>query len=415
MRLFCYLGAKKSTAKGGNPMKKLTAIVLTVMLTLSLFACGETPPAEETPFCTSTFSCEQTTSPIKPTTEQTTQTQITETRKNDIVTPTDPTATPMSLADSDFFFADLLDYENLMKTYDGFYVTGHMTAWENSEHIALRLLSYEKLQAFLTKSTMCEAVQVLKTYEESFFEENALMLILFGKSSSTSYGLKKISQHGKNYMIELKYTQPYIVTDDYTYEMLLIPDKKHNIENASVDMLITVSTYENGNASPHSTLTDICPEHMQNSFSRVSYIDAETLFTGYNVKAINTNFDSKKASLIRFDDHESFLAWQTNALKPHEESGNYGSNGTALANASQYDEAFFAENALNIVMFHRSSGSYTHKNATAYLCANGKIIVRLTTNSPEMWTCDMATWLLFLPQDKEIANAEFDRIFADFE
>ena len=111
-------------------------------------------------------------------------------------------------------------------------------------------------------------------------------------------------------MIELKYTQPYIVTDDYTYEMLLIPDKKHNIENASVDMLITVSTYENGNASPHSTLTDICPEHMQNSFSRVSYMDSETLFTGYDVKTIDTNFDSKKASLIRFDDYESFLAWQ---------------------------------------------------------------------------------------------------------
>ncbi len=391
-------------------MKKLTAILLTVILTLSLFACGKIPAEESTPFSTTSApKPEQTTPPIETPPKQTTQ-------KEDI-TPTDPMATPMTVSEADFFFADFLDYENLMRTYDGFYVTGHRTAGEDSEHIALRLLSYEKLQAFLAESSMCEAMQVLKTYEESFFEENALMLILFGKSSSTSYSLENISRDQRDYLIELKYTQPYAVTSDYTYIMLLIPDKKHNIENANVNMLINVfaqNKEENKNYTFHPTVTDICPENMPNSFSRVSYMGSETLFTGYEVREIDTNFDYKKASLIRFDDYESYLAWQTNALKPHEESGNYGSNGTALLNAAQYDEAFFEENTLNIIMFHRSSGSYSHKDAAAYLCANGKIIVRLTTNSPDMWTCDMATWLLFLPQDKETTNAEFDRIFADF-
>ena len=415
MRLFCYLGAKKSTAKGGNTMKKLTAIILTVILTLSLFACGKTPPTEETPFGTSPFTPEQTTPPIETPPEQTTQNPTTETTKKDIVTPTDPMAIPMTVSDSAIFQGGYADYEKQMKSYDGFRITGHMTAWENAEFIALRFFTYEALQGFLDNPAIYGTASVLKSYEKSFFEENALMLIFLERSSSTPYGVKKISNLHQNYMIELTYSVPYVVTADITYSMLLIPDKKHNIENASVDMLITVSTYENGNASPHSTLTDICPEHLQNSFSRVSYMDSETLFTGYEMKEIDTNFDSKKASLIRFDDYESFLAWQTSALKPHEESGNYGSNGTALANAAQYDEAFFAEHALNIVMFHRSSGSYTHKDATAYLCANGKIIVHLTTNSPEMWTCDMATWLLFLPQGKDTANAEFDRIFADFE
>ena len=294
---------------------------------------------------------------------------------------------------------------------------GHDTWGNQSTRNALRILSYEELQTFV-ESSASYGGSILQHYEESFFEENALLFIPFGKSSSTSYHVQRISCDYGNYMIELNFYQPYVVTADFTYEMLLIPDTKHNIENAKVTLLTHFQVQnkeENQNNTFHPTMTDIGPEQMQNAFSRVTYANHETLLQGYDAKEIPTNFTSNIAFHLRFEDYESFLTWQTNALKPLEESGNYGSNYTALANAAQYDEAYFEENMLNIVIFNRPSGSYTHKDATAYLCANGKIIVRLTTDTPDIWTCDMATWLLFLPQKGEIEPMEFGGIFADFE
>ena len=59
---------------------------------------------------------------------------------------------------------------------------------------------------------------------------------------------------------------------------------------------------------------------------------------------------------------------------------------------SQYDDAFFADNALILVQTTESSGSHRYREAQF---VNGT--VRITVEIPEVGTCDMASWITLLP------------------
>ena len=67
----------------------------------------------------------------------------------------------------------------------------------------------------------------------------------------------------------------------------------------------------------------------------------------------------------------------------------------AKAAISAYDDAWFAEHQLIVVPVDEGSGSVRHEVA---LVTKGKIVIN--RKSPEIGTCDMASWRIFIEVDK---------------
>lgn len=69
----------------------------------------------------------------------------------------------------------------------------------------------------------------------------------------------------------------------------------------------------------------------------------------------------------------------------------------------RYDDAFFREQALVLVLLEEGSGSTRHKVDSATMTGN-QLDIRITTIEPEVGTCDMAQWHIFI----ELANVSDD-------
>lgn len=78
--------------------------------------------------------------------------------------------------------------------------------------------------------------------------------------------------------------------------------------------------------------------------------------------------------------------------------------------ATVFDETFFEENSLFILLWNEPSGSFSHRFKGTFRDDTGAVTIEIQTSRPETHTDDMATWLLFLPIKPEYADAESVRI-----
>lgn len=72
--------------------------------------------------------------------------------------------------------------------------------------------------------------------------------------------------------------------------------------------------------------------------------------------------------------------------------------------AACYDDTFFADSSLIILMFVESSGSVQHQVVDVEVYENGYINILVDRNVPEIGTCDMAYWYIFVEVDAIIAE-----------
>lgn len=72
--------------------------------------------------------------------------------------------------------------------------------------------------------------------------------------------------------------------------------------------------------------------------------------------------------------------------------------------AALYEETFFEEHSLIVLMIEESSGSVRHSITDIEVYANGFVNIGLERNVPEVGTCDMAYWYIFVEVDAIIAE-----------
>ncbi len=70
----------------------------------------------------------------------------------------------------------------------------------------------------------------------------------------------------------------------------------------------------------------------------------------------------------------------------------------------RYDDAFFKEHRLILILLEESSGSNRHRVTAVRQNADGKLTVDIENIIPETGTCDMALWHIFAETDADIAD-----------
>lgn len=64
--------------------------------------------------------------------------------------------------------------------------------------------------------------------------------------------------------------------------------------------------------------------------------------------------------------------------------------------AGKYDDNYFKNRVLILVLLREGSGSNRHRVTNVYLDKKNKLNINIITNIPEIGTCDMAYWHLFI-------------------
>ena len=75
-----------------------------------------------------------------------------------------------------------------------------------------------------------------------------------------------------------------------------------------------------------------------------------------------------------------------------------------------YDEAFFRDNYLLMVLLEEGSGSISHRVQQVMTASEGRISVSIDTIEPECGTCDMAQWHIILELSREYEVSDIDHV-----
>lgn len=72
----------------------------------------------------------------------------------------------------------------------------------------------------------------------------------------------------------------------------------------------------------------------------------------------------------------------------------------------KYDDSFFVEKLLVLIVLQEGSGSIGH-SVTSVLKNGNSVLVSIDRRIPEVGTCDMAQWHIIVELDKTLADCEF--------
>ncbi len=279
----------------------------------------------------------------------------------------------------------------------------------------IRLQTEEEFRAFLEKTEAfiqerggygCDfdASRLSSAYDKSFFAERSLLVFqLSAESGSIRFrdlGISYDESTGTlTVMIEKRI--PEAGTCDMASWLLLIPLEVDTAkaENILLSMLVTRESED------ISGPTSIQSDEESVFITRISYVDHEEVLNNTPYETIFANTGAK-AFLMRFSRWEEFSAWKEENLLPYESAKGYGQDGQAMKAAAAFDEDFFEENTLFVLLWNEPSGSYSHKFQNAAYDEAGNITIAVQTTRPQLYTDDMATWLLFLPIKSEYADTE---------
>ncbi len=97
---------------------------------------------------------------------------------------------------------------------------------------------------------------------------------------------------------------------------------------------------------------------------------------------------------------------QIRIIKSTDELNSYvgGFNNEFADECAKYDEKYFAEKSLIVVILEEGSGSISHTVKNLTLSDNGKCYIYIDRNVPEVGTCDMAYWHIFIEPEREMTD-----------
>lgn len=111
-------------------------------------------------------------------------------------------------------------------------------------------------------------------------------------------------------------------------------------------------------------------------------------------------------SLRSYNTPEGIMFPQRRIINSVEELSDYvnGFNGEFAEHCKKYDEKYFEEKSLIILTLEEGSGSISHTVKNLAISDDGKCYIYIDRNLPEVGTCDMAYWHIFIEPDSEITN-----------
>ena len=97
---------------------------------------------------------------------------------------------------------------------------------------------------------------------------------------------------------------------------------------------------------------------------------------------------------------------QIRVIKSVEDFNNYVSefNNEFANEREKYDEKHFEEKALIVLLLEEGSGSTTHTVNDLVMSEDGKLYVYIDRNVPEVGTCDMAYWHIFIEPSSNMTD-----------
>ena len=249
-----------------------------------------------------------------------------------------------------------------------------------------------------------DASRLSSAYDEAFFAERSLLVFqLSAESGSIRYRNPNISYDKSTDTIAVTVEKciPEAGTCDMASWLLLVPLEADMAEAETVRLSVSVIREGTDISEPTSIQSDAEGVYI----TRISYVDHKEVLNNIPYETISANTGTA-FSLMRFSRWEEFSAWKEENLLPHESVKGYGQDGQATTAAAVFDEAFFEENALFVLLWSESSGSYSHEFRSATCDKAGEVTVVVQTTRPQLHTDDMASWLLFLPIKPEYADTE---------
>ena len=124
-----------------------------------------------------------------------------------------------------------------------------------------------------------------------------------------------------------------------------------------------------------------------------------------NTKYIRTNYVSgthgKTYVIESMDELEEYIKTNMDEYGLHHKEKVYEDTTIGFVDAvEEYDEEYFKEKTLVIVLLTESSGSIRHKVTKASV-KDGTMEIKIERNVPEIGTCDMAGWHIIIETDKQ--------------
>ncbi len=106
---------------------------------------------------------------------------------------------------------------------------------------------------------------------------------------------------------------------------------------------------------------------------------------------------------------------QIRVIKSVEDFNNYVSefNNEFANEREKYDEKYFEEKTLIVLLLEEGSGSITHTVNDLVMSEDGKLYVYIDRNVPEVGTCDMAYWHIFIEPNSNMTDKIKDLSWTD--
>lgn len=137
--------------------------------------------------------------------------------------------------------------------------------------------------------------------------------------------------------------------------------------------------------------------------------DANTESYDYEVQYIRTNGDREgaqysKAVIIRSVEELQKYYQINKDFYDLERRTDVSADSTIgfLDACDRYDEAYFENQILILVLLQEGSGSTRHLVTDLQFAKNGKLEINVKATTPEVFTCDMAVWHLFVSPSPDI-------------
>lgn len=231
----------------------------------------------------------------------------------------------------------------------------------------------------------------------------AICLVGFGIASFKGYGISEgrvlITDNG-SYMIIMD-SSPIVMSNQSKNENIF-----EGLTNGDEIMIVHNGIQE---SYPGGTGVYYCkkladgeykdlPEQTLSSLGEMGWISTSTA---------TQNTENFASTILRsYSTPNGIFLPQIKIIKSFEELNEYvkGFNNEFSKECEKYDERYFKEKSLIVVILEENSGSITHTVTDLKMSDDGKLNVYIDRNVPETGTCDMAYWHIFIEPDAEMTD-----------
>lgn len=251
----------------------------------------------------------------------------------------------------------------------------------------------------------------VKKYDEKFFEENTLLLVeKQATSGSPRYGVSEVYIKDEYCTVYVEMVSaPPQVTHDLANWFIVIPVTK----SALKDVTEFDAIYGSGNTE--SQIEDD-PDPTAYSPDGYEYVSCRVSSAGYTSDKYDDD-GLTHLTISKFDSAEEVdsLVESTKAIYQSHMPHDYNVPSFKEI-AERYDEKFFEDNVMFLVMKGEGTGSYRFGVGDIKVDGQKCTVYIDRLNNPELVTCDMAMWFISVAVPRtNIKNAtEFDAVYRGY-